>query len=241
MIKELTKNFSEEMSRGNMEQPIFEGSDRGLEMELSQADELDRLEALEGEFYPDSGRDIWEGPQWKESSLDDLKKTSELLSSKNPIEYKTEDSGEKKGLTKEEKKEIKEATGWSDKIIDAIGSMNEAEIYIDAGLQEAEINGKKCLLRNDSDMEQTDEDGISNRERMERGRPPITKDGQEIELHHIGQKPDSPLAELTTQEHRGVGNDTVLHDKNKESEIDRYEFAKERKSHWKSRVKEGGA
>lgn len=37
----------------------------------------------------------------------------------------------------------------------------------------------------------------------------------------------SPLAELTTQEHRGKGNDTILHDKQKETEIDRGEFAKE--------------
>jgi hypothetical protein len=127
------------------------------------------------------------------------------------------------------------------KKIEGIGSMEEAQIYIDAGLQEAEIDGKKYLIRDDIDMDQLDEDGISNREKMERGRPPITKDGQEVELHHIGQKPDSPLAELTTQEHRGVGNDTILHDKNKESEIDRNEFAKERKSHWKFRAEEGGA
>lgn len=121
-----------------------------------------------------------------------------------------------------------------------MGSMEEAEIYMKAGLQEVEINGKKCLIRSDIDMDQKDEDGISNRERMERGRPPITKDGDEVELHHIGQKPDSPLAELTTQEHRGTGNDTILHDKNKESEINRGEFAKERKEHWKSRSEEGG-
>lgn len=55
-------------------------------------------------------------------------------------------------------------------------------------------------------------------------------------MHHIGQKPDSPLAELTTEEHRGAGNDTILHDKQKESEIDRNEFAKERKEHWKNRA-----
>ena len=121
-----------------------------------------------------------------------------------------------------------------------MGSMEEAEIYMKAGLQEVEINGKKCLIRSDIDMDQKDEDGISNRERMERGRPPITKDGDEVELHHIGQKPDSPLAELTTQEHRGTGKDTILHDKNKESEINRGEFAKERKEHWKSRSEEGG-
>lgn len=52
----------------------------------------------------------------------------------------------------------------------------------------------------------------------------------------IGQKPDSPLAELTMEEHRGAGNDTILHDKTKETEIDRNEFGKERREHWKDRV-----
>ena len=140
------------------------------------------------------------------------------------------------GLTDEEKTKLRELTGWSDEILDAISSWEEAEIYMKAGLKEVEINGKNCLIRDDIDLDQKDEDGISNRERMERRRPPITKEGQEVELHHIGQKQDSPLAELTTEQHRGVGNDTILHDKTKETEIDRNEFGKERRDHWKGRV-----
>ena len=270
MIEELAKMVVEGASKGNIEKPIFEDSNRGLGMELPQTDKPGEFESVEGEYYPDSDRDVPEGPQWDEASLEDLDEPSVLDKLDSPVVYDAEnydgdtdtskekekpedskdvddnkeqadDSGEKKGLTDEEKQEIKEKTGWSDEIIDSIGSMEEAQIYMDAGLQEAEIDGKKCLIRDDIDMDQLDEDGISNRERMERGRPPLTKDGQEVELHHIGQKPDSPLAELTTQEHRGVGNDTILHDKNKESEIDRNEFAKERKSHWKSRAEEGGA
>lgn len=142
----------------------------------------------------------------------------------------------KEGLTDEQKEKLRELTGWSDEILDAIGSWEEAEIYMKAGLKEVEINGKKCLIRDDIDLDQEDEDGITNRERMERGRPPITKDGEEVELHHIGQKQNSPLAELTMEQHRGTGNDTVLHDKTKETEIDRNEFGKERRDHWKDRV-----
>lgn len=142
----------------------------------------------------------------------------------------------KEGLTDEQKEKICELTGWSDEILDAIGSLEETEIYMKAGLKEVEINGKKCLIRDDIDIDQEDEDGITNRERMERGRPPITNDGEEVELHHIGQKKNSPLAELTMEQHRGVGNDTILHDKTKETEIDRNEFGKERRDHWKDRV-----
>ena len=148
----------------------------------------------------------------------------------------------KEGMTDEEKEELRELTGWSDEILDSIESRAEAEIFMKAGLKEVEINGKKCLIRDDIDLDQEDEDGITNRERMERGRPPITKDGEEVELHHIGQKQNSPLAELTIEQHRGVGNDRILHNKTKETEIDRNEFGKERRDHWKNRVgsMEGG-
>lgn len=153
----------------------------------------------------------------------------------------TNENGEKKGLSEEEKAKIKELTGWSDEILDAIGSMEEAEIYMKAGLKEVEINGKKCLIREDIDWNQKDEMGRTNKERAEQGLSPITKDGKTVELHHIGQHADSPLAELTTEEHRGKGNDTVLHNKTKESEIDRRAFANERSSHWEARAQEGGS
>lgn len=168
------------------------------------------------------------------SVLEFNKEKRELNENKNG--EATEGKEGKEGLSDEQKEKLRELTGWSDEIIDAIGSWEEAEIYMKAGLKEVEINGKKCLIREDIDLDQKDEDGITNRERMERGRPPITKDGKEVELHHIGQKPDSPLAELTMEEHRGAGNDTILHDKTKESEINRQEFSKERQEHWKSRA-----
>lgn len=168
------------------------------------------------------------------SLLEDNKEKREIEENKSSEADEGKEGRE--GLTDEEKAKLRELTGWSDEILDAIGSWEEAEIYMKAGLKEVEINGKKCLIRDDIDLDQEDEDGITNRERMERGRPPITKDGEEIELHHIGQKQNSPLAELTMEQHRGVGNDTILHDKTKETEIDRNEFGKERRDHWKDRV-----
>ena len=185
------------------------------------------------------------------SKLDDIKNmTPEQLSEKvnkaleeNEAENTSEDGEadeKQEGLNEEEKAKIKEETGWSDEIIDAIGSMEEYEIYKNAGLVEVEIDGKKCLVRNDIDWNQKDVMGRTNRERAEQGLSPINKDGKVIELHHIGQHADSPLAELTTEEHRGKGNDTILHNKTKESEIDRQAFAKERNEHWEARANEGG-
>ena len=105
-------------------------------------------------------------------------------------------------LSDEEKAKIKEETGWSDEIIDSISSMEEAEIYKEAGLVETEIGGKSCLIRPDIDWEQKDQFGRTNAERAEQGLAPIDANGQPLELHHIGQHNDSPLAELTMQEHQ---------------------------------------
>lgn len=58
-----------------------------------------------------------------------------------------------------------------------------AEIYEKAGLQAVKIDGKWCLIRSDIDLDQVDEDGISNRERMERGRPLSQKTAKRWKLY----------------------------------------------------------
>lgn len=139
-------------------------------------------------------------------------------------------------LTSEDRIKIKEVTGWSSEIVNSIKTKEEYEIYRKAGLREEIINGKPCLVRSDINWDQKDVMGRTNKERAEQGLPPLDKNGKAIELHHIGQKNDSPLAELTQEEHRGKGNDVILHQKNKESEIDRGAFARERSEHWTARV-----
>ncbi len=147
------------------------------------------------------------------------------------------DNVENKGLSEGEKQQIKDESGWSEEVVNQIESKEEYEIYKDAGLQEAEINGRKCLERTDIDWDQKDSQGITNKQRCEEGRAPINKDGEKIELHHIGQKNDGALAELTMYEHQGGGNYSVLHDPKKESEINRPKFDVERPKHWKERAK----
>lgn len=142
---------------------------------------------------------------------------------------------EKECITNEQKSMIKKETNWSDKIVNNLNSIEEFKVYKKAGLNEAEIDGKECLIRSDINWEQKDVMGRTNIERSEQGLSPINKDGKVIELHHIGQHSDSPLAELTPEEHRGKGNDTILHNKTKESEIDRQAFAIERNAHWQAR------
>lgn len=145
---------------------------------------------------------------------------------------------EVRGLTDVEKNKIKEETGWSDEIIDNIASMEEYEIYKNAGLKEVEIGGKPALIRDDIDWDQTDEKGKTNAERIKEGKPPLDKDGNAIELHHIGQHADSPLAELTWDEHRGVGNDGILHNKTKPTEVhgEGNTWTADRSHYWKDRA-----
>ena len=139
-------------------------------------------------------------------------------------------------LSNEEIQSIKAETGWSDEILESIRSVKEAKIYENAHLKEAEINGRKCLIRSDIDWEQKDSMGRTNAERAKLGLSPINKNGETIELHHIGQKENGPLAELTPGEHRGKENYSILHDATKASEIDREKFSIERSEYWKLRA-----
>lgn len=149
------------------------------------------------------------------------------------------------GLTAEEKAKIKEETGWPDEIIENIQNMKQYEILKNAGLVEVEINGRKCLIKENIDLDYKDEDGISNRDRIARGLAPLdSKTGKPIELHHLGQKPDSPLVELTEEEHRtgeyedGKKNQSLWHDNTIESEVhgEDSNWDQIRKAHWKIRA-----
>jgi hypothetical protein len=133
---------------------------------------------------------------------------------------------------------IKKTGGLSPKIVDSIRNPSEYDIYKKSGLVENKINGKPNLTRPDFDINLKDEFGRTNGERIKQNLSPLDKSGETIELHHIGQKPDSPLAELTKSEHRGKGNDSILHDKTKESVIDRTVFNKEKDVYWNTRLKE---
>lgn len=137
-----------------------------------------------------------------------------------------------------ETRERLEQLGVPKQVLDAIGSEAEARIYEGANLEPAEVNGKDALIRTGIDYDQKDAMGTTNLDRMKSGRAPLDANGKPIELHHIGQKQDSPLAELTSAEHRGNGNDNVLHNKQKESEINREDFDKERKDYWKARAEQ---
>ena len=138
--------------------------------------------------------------------------------------------------------EINEQSPYSDEINKYIKSIEELNVYKEAGLKEREINGRLCLCR-DIDEDYVDpKTGLTNKELMEKGRSPIdASTGEKIELHHIGQEYDSPLAELTSDSEHGDKysqlhqneseswrNDSTL--KNKYNNSDK-------PNHWKDRIR----
>ena len=94
------------------------------------------------------------------TKLEDIKNlTPEQLREKMEETLKHENTGdvcnvnevreEREGLSDQQKVDIKERTGWFDEIVNAIGSLEEYDIYKNANLVQDEIGGKKCLIRND--------------------------------------------------------------------------------------------
>ena len=141
-------------------------------------------------------------------------------------------------------------TGWDTSICKAVNTWQEAVIYLACGLREARIGGRPALIRDDIDWSDfsirrntwlkeylADYDKAAeynNEDLIGEGYPPRDKGGNPYELHHIGQHPDSPLAELTVFEHReSKTNYSILHPL--AGEIDRERFAKERSEYWRAR------
>ena len=142
---------------------------------------------------------------------------------------------------------------WDNRITSFISSPFEAQVYIKAGLKQAVIGGRPALIRQDIDWSDysirrntwlrdklADYDKwaeYNNADLIGEGYPPRDRNGDPYELHHIGQRQDSPLAELTWAEHMGDGNNTILHQAGKESEIDREAFDQEKSAYWQARFK----
>jgi hypothetical protein len=138
---------------------------------------------------------------------------------------------------------IQKESGWSRDITDSVRSPAEYRIYRDAKLIDVDIGGRRALVRSDINWFQVDTSdgptrGLTNMQRIERGHPPLDASGKAVELHHIGQRRDSPLAELTERQHRGSGNDGVLHDKNINSDVhgEGSNWNAEKKKYWEDRA-----
>lgn len=116
------------------------------------------------------------------------------------------------GLTVNQAAAIQQESGLPLDFIKSFHSMDEYELYKKAGLQASKINSKWAFTRDiDWDFIGDAEDGRTNAQRVMDGLAPLESTGKPYELHHIGQKTDSPLAILTSSEHRSSETNKILH------------------------------
>jgi hypothetical protein len=130
---------------------------------------------------------------------------------------------------------IGEFSPYSEQITPHIRTTQELSVYTRNGLQEAKILDRPCLQLK-IDPTRTDAMGRSNIERTAAGRPAIDENGDPVNLHHIGQKEDSPLAELPDRVHKEC--DGVLHEKSRPTEVhgEGNNWNEERFQYWSERA-----
>uniref|UniRef100_UPI0035CED1A1 HNH/ENDO VII family nuclease n=1 Tax=unclassified Bartonella TaxID=2645622 RepID=UPI0035CED1A1 len=77
----------------------------------------------------------------------------------------------------------------------------------------------------------------TNVERMEAGRAPIGFDGRSVELHHLKQTHEGPIAEMSKESHQKYNSVIHAPSKTHQSLIERKKFKKWREEYWKERAK----
>ena len=84
-----------------------------------------------------------------------------------------------------------------------------------------------------------DTNGLTNIQRMKKGKAPIGPDGEALHLHHVLQEEGQPLVELTRSMHEKYYSNIHIFSKDKSfrSGIDRSNFSSFRSRYWKDRAK----
>ena len=138
------------------------------------------------------------------------------------------------GLSMNEAAKIQMSTKWPLDAIKCIHSPAEAKIYQDANLIPTRLpDGSWGFLRK-IDWKLVDDFGRSNVQRIKQGLAPIDSTGFPYELHHIGQKADSPLAILSQTEHHRSGNFATLHYQETGKQISDQAWKAQKKEFWTS-------
>lgn len=128
---------------------------------------------------------------------------------------------ELKGLTTQQAAAIQMESGYPVDVIKQFHTVEEYNVFKQAGLRAEMLNGNTSLVRSDIDLYNiVDEYGRNNYTRLSNGLNPIDSTGKTYQWHHIGQENDATLALLTATEH-DAGS---LHGFKVVSEIDRVAF-----------------
>lgn len=140
-------------------------------------------------------------------------------------------------LNETDRQKVRDETGWPDEIIDYIEDMEQYEVYKNADLHYAVVNGRPCLVKDIHPDYVDSKKEISNKDWMKKGHAPYDyKTGQKIELHHMRQEHNAPFVELTVEEHKA----SVLHKHNDETSwrnnaILAKNYEKQKSEHYRSR------
>lgn len=139
------------------------------------------------------------------------------------------------GLSAEECAQIQQESGLPLDFIKNFHSMEEYRVYRDAGLEGQKVDGQWAFTR-DIDWDFLDDQGRTNAQRVREGLSPLDPWGESYELHHIGQRTDSPLAILTSREHEDFFS--ALHSNTGETEGEQpsqgSEWTQQRRNFWKT-------
>ncbi len=237
-VSESTENSSVETTDATSESELYENTDS------TKGNESTELYSEEGE--PDFEKELepTEDKPTEVKETDEGKATQEVEDEEGveEDEENEDDEDQESGEADAVRIEINENSPYSQEVNDHISSVEELDVYKNAGLVEGEVDGRTCLIREDIDLDYIDpKSGKSNRELMEKGRAPYDKTtGERLELHHIGQEYDSPLAELTEDSQHGDSYST-LHTKEGESwrndsKKENHYNGTQRPNHWKARL-----
>lgn len=141
------------------------------------------------------------------------------------------------GLTMNEAATIQQTSKWPLGAIKNIHSIEEYNIYKEANLIPTKLADGKLVLLKQIDWTLTDTYGRTNVQRVSANLAPIDATGTPLELHHIGQKADSPLAILSWAEHHSPGNYSVLHYAEQGKDISDVAWNKQKQEVWKAVLK----
>ena len=111
-------------------------------------------------------------------------------------------------------------------------------IATEKGQKTVDVNGKRITIDNNTfDPYFSDKHGRTNIDRMKHGLAPIGTDGKSVNIHHIDQKNDGSLMEITATEHQKNYKKLHMNTGTEKSYVNRKEFYSWRKSYWKWRSK----
>ena len=122
------------------------------------------------------------------------------------------------GLTMNQAAAIQKETKYPLDVIKQFKSIDEYNVYKEAGLTSKILNNKTTLVQN-IDLKITDEFGRTNLQRMQQGMPPLDITKTAYQLHHVGQNSEGTLAILTRAQHMQGGNNGVLHNLGEVSKV----------------------